>query len=373
MAIKIIHIVLGKANPNKMNGINKVVNELATAQTKLGYEVTVWGITNSMRHNYPPRNYETRLFQNSGRFRQPTGFKHALSTLPVQTIFHIHGGFVPQFYFVAKLLLKEGFQYVYTPHGAYNAVALQRSKFKKLFFLKTFDKFLMKYAKRVHFIGQSEVDNGLKLFGTIPYSLIPNGQVPLSQPLNDFSQIEKTKPVFGFMGRIDIKTKGLDLLLEGFSKYVNNEHGKGDLWIIGSGEELAVLKSLARNLGIEDRIKFKGSLFGEAKKMALTEVNIFCLTSRNEGLPGVVLEASSFGIPSIVSSETNMATYINNFSAGWVLKTNAPNEITRALVAAEKVYYSDDFKQWQKQAYKMVTEKFNWANISKEHIIAYAT
>jgi len=42
--MNIIHLVLGKANPNRMNGVNKVANQLATTMTNLNKEVELWGI-----------------------------------------------------------------------------------------------------------------------------------------------------------------------------------------------------------------------------------------------------------------------------------------------------------------------------------------
>ena len=60
--MKIIHLVLGKANPLRMNGVNKLVHEMATTQQEMGYNVNLWGITENPIHDYPPRNYRTVLF-----------------------------------------------------------------------------------------------------------------------------------------------------------------------------------------------------------------------------------------------------------------------------------------------------------------------
>ena len=60
--MEIIHIVLGKANPDRMNGVNKVVFQLATKQAESGRKVTVWGITKDPIKNFPDRNFETVLF-----------------------------------------------------------------------------------------------------------------------------------------------------------------------------------------------------------------------------------------------------------------------------------------------------------------------
>jgi len=60
--MEIIHIVLGKANPDRMNGVNKVVYQLATKQVEFGENVSVWGIAKDKDTNYGERNFETRLF-----------------------------------------------------------------------------------------------------------------------------------------------------------------------------------------------------------------------------------------------------------------------------------------------------------------------
>jgi len=61
--LKIIHILLGKANPERANGVNKVVDAYARHLTQMGYETEVWGITSSPAEPTSQRNYTLRLFQ----------------------------------------------------------------------------------------------------------------------------------------------------------------------------------------------------------------------------------------------------------------------------------------------------------------------
>lgn len=61
--MEIIHLILGKANPDRMNGVNKVVFQLASQQAAAGRKVAVWGITKDTTHNYGARNFETQLFR----------------------------------------------------------------------------------------------------------------------------------------------------------------------------------------------------------------------------------------------------------------------------------------------------------------------
>ncbi|MCG8384731.1 MAG: hypothetical protein MJA30_04255, partial [Cytophagales bacterium] len=102
--MKIIHIILGKANPDRMNGVNKVVNSLATAQAHLNYQAEVWGITHSLEKNYPGRNYTTRLFQaHKNKWRLDHKLIEAIQNVK-DAVFHIHGGFIPEFFHVARYL-----------------------------------------------------------------------------------------------------------------------------------------------------------------------------------------------------------------------------------------------------------------------------
>jgi glycosyltransferase involved in cell wall biosynthesis len=371
MDVQIIHVVLGKANPERMNGVNKVVNSLATFQTNLGYNAVVWGITKSVEHNFPPRNYETRLFTDRGKFVLDPDVERCLAALTSPVIFHIHGGFIPQFYAFVKQLVAHGKDYVYTPHGAYNAVAMQRSSLKKKLYVSLFESYIVSRAKCVHFIGESEVLGAEKVFGKIDFSLIPNGQ-NTKELRNDFRSVNDiTKPIFGFVGRLDIRTKGLDILFKGFSRFLSRSQGTGELWVIGDGRERGRLDALCRTLGIQNHVRFFGKRFGDEKLNLMANMDYLCLTSRNEGLPGVVLEASALGVPSIVSAETNMGSYLTDNEAGLCLSKNRPEELCNALWLAYRWQLSGKKKQLGANAYAMVSEVFNWNVIAKQLIDVY--
>ena len=60
--MEIVHLILGKANPNRMNGVNKVVYQLASRQSLSKRDVSIWGITKDLNHNYGERPFQTLLF-----------------------------------------------------------------------------------------------------------------------------------------------------------------------------------------------------------------------------------------------------------------------------------------------------------------------
>ena len=113
--MRIIHLILGKANPDRMNGVNKLVCEMVSTQHALGFDVRLWGITKSPIHNYPERNFRTELFQmTSNKLIIHTDIQKAIKALSPDTIFHLHGSFIPEFYHVGKLLTNRKIPFVYT-------------------------------------------------------------------------------------------------------------------------------------------------------------------------------------------------------------------------------------------------------------------
>jgi glycosyltransferase involved in cell wall biosynthesis len=364
---------MGKANPDRMNGVNKVVYQLATRQAQAGIDVQVWGFTKDLSVNYAERNFATTLFL-APKFVFDLGpnFLNALNTLNRSTtVFHLHGGWIPPFFKAAKALKKAEFKYVVTGHGAYNTIAMQRSQWKKRAYFQLCEKFLLKNAAAIHCIGASEV-TGLKAFFPndrtilIPYGMEFNGPTPEASEASEASK----KFVFGFVGRLDYHTKGLDLMLEGFARHFSNDPSVV-LWIIGDGEGRAEVITRMEELGITDNVVLWGSKFGEEKDALLQQMNVFLHPSRNEGLPSAVLEAAALSIPCIVTEATNVGEYISRYDAGLVLPNENAEKLGLAMAYCTQIRPSL-LKQMGANGAQMVASQFNWSYIVQQFNQLYA-
>ena len=359
--MEIIHLILGKANPERMNGVNKVVYQMATQQAKFGKKVAVWGITKELTVNFKERDFETKLFSaHKNPFKIDEQLKKALIRLNKNTCIHLHGGWIPVYASLSKFLTKNYIPFVLTPHGAYNTIAMQRSKWAKAIYFQLFESNLLKNARKIHSIGDSELDGLNKIFPNKKSFLLPYGY-----ELNQITPIDTKKSsdfIIGFVGRIDIYTKGLDLLLDAFQEFSKNKPNS-KLWIIGDGTEMAALKGLANKLEISNQTIFFGSKFGKEKDDLIAQMTVFAHPSRNEGLPASILEACGFGIPSIASIATNITKFLKEYNAGIAIENeNVPN-----LIAAFEFFY-DKWKKNQldmygKNAQLMVQNAFNWEKI----------
>lgn len=374
--MQIIHLVLGKANPNRMNGVNKVVHNLATTQTELGYNTKVWGITPTPNDtaDLPTRNFKTELFQKpSSKLKIDASLKTAVHNLPKDTVFHIHGGFIPEFYTLHKALVQKKVPYIVTPHGCYNVESMNKnSKWIKKMYFSFFERTFLKKSKTLHCIGESEMTAANKLVPTVEKVLIPNGQ-SFEDLQFEFSPVKKDEElIFGFCGRMDMHMKGLDYLLNGFADYKHEMNGSGKLWMIGGNQDFETLKQMARGLKIDDAVKFWGPRYGDEKNNLLANMDAFYHSSRYEGMPTAILEAAALGVPCVVSEATNLAKYIDLHDAGLALVKNDAQNVAQSFKTIETLKKNQQLYKKSENAKRMVETVFNWEAVSKDLIQVYA-
>ncbi len=364
--MKIIHLVLGKANPQRMNGVNKVAHHHAEYLHKLGYDVEIWGITHSPSEPVIEREVPTRLFRTQFYIRGlDPRLMIAIERLGTNVLFHIHGALIREFYLITKLLHEKKIPYVYTPHGAFNEVALRKNNWLKKLYIDGFEKYILKRAKKVHFLGKSEFDHISKIVQLDNKIIIPNGQSFEELDFEYHKLKPETHPVFGFCGRLDIYYKGLDLLMESFASYVR-QGNSGVLWLIGDSPERKKLEQKVIAQNISDRVIFYGAKYGPEKLNLIANMDVFVHPSRSEGSPTAVLEAAALGRPLLVSTGTNVGELVDQYDSGIHIPDLNQESICVAMQTFEKLYHSDNLQQKGNNAEQMVKENFDWQIIAQQ-------
>lgn len=110
-----------------------------------------------------------------------------------------------------------------------------------------------------------------------------------------------------------IRRKGFDDLIQAFALIAESVPG-AQLVFCGSGE-VEYAKQLSEELGIANRVEFRGWISEKEKMVELAHAAVFCLPSYDEGLPMGILEAMSSGVaivttpvggvPDVLSHEKN--------------------------------------------------------------------
>ena len=107
------------------------------------------------------------------------------------------------------------------------------------------------------------------------------------------------------------------------------------LTIIGDGNLQGEAQRLARELGINDKVKFLGYISEEsALKQAYLESNILVLPSFEEGFPRVIYEAMIFGLGIVATSVNSIPSLIQEGVNGYLFSAGEQGELEDALTRA---------------------------------------
>lgn len=364
--LKIIHVVLGKANANRMNGVNVVAHNLCLNLKNIGVDVELWGITKTVKKETHSRPYDLKLFKaNKLRFFPAPNLLKAIedqSNTGTNLLFHLHGGWIVEFFMISLILKSRGIPFVITPHGAYNEIAFRRNLIVKSIYFKLFEATLVKNACSVHMLGKSELHGLSQLTNEFNYFFLPNGTPQVKK--NRIKCVNKMLKI-GYCGRINIDEKGLDLLIDGI-ELVNKESSRVGLYIIGDGPDMSLLTSRVSQMTNGKMVTIFGAKFASEKDAILDEIDVFVHTSRNEGMPMAVLEAASLGIPLLISKETNLGKQVKDYRCGFVLEKNGVQEIADAVHEIQRLHIDSSLEVMGKNAKQMICDEFNWSVIAKK-------
>ena len=139
---------------------------------------------------------------------------------------------------------------------------------------------------------------------------------------------DEQTPVAAAVGRL-VKSKGYENLLETVSAV--NKVAPLRLLLIGDGPLKTKIVSKARNLGIEDKIDFTGSVANPHKYAA--KCDIFICSSLFEGFSNSLLEALAMGLP-VVSTDHDFGAreIIENGRSGILVPVGNPEKMTEAVL-----------------------------------------
>ena len=129
-----------------------------------------------------------------------------------------------------------------------------------------------------------------------------------------------------------IPIKGHALLLRAFARIRGSIPGCS-MEIMGDGIERADLARLAKDLGIDDRVRFLGRRTREEVATAMRKCAVFALPSTYEGLGCVYLEAMASGKPAIGCRSQGIDEIIEDGRNGLLISPGDESELSNALAA----------------------------------------
>ncbi|MEK7538930.1 MAG: glycosyltransferase family 4 protein [Patescibacteria group bacterium] len=140
---------------------------------------------------------------------------------------------------------------------------------------------------------------------------------------------------------------------------------------VGDGGDAPMLKKLAEDLGVADRVIFTGKVDRGVVTLYRRASDIFVAPSRSEGLGNAFISALASRLPLIATQVGGMADYVfdekhnpDKQPTAWVVDPDAPDQIVAKV--QEILANPEKAKKISEHARKMVEEKYDWDNIAKQ-------
>lgn len=367
--MKILHFTIGRCSLNSANGVDKTTYYLALNQARAGHQVAIFSLSD--KEVIPIENVKVCNFVSSlNPFTLPHSLFHKINEFDPQYV-HLHSTYIPQNIVLAKFLRKNCIPYVVTPNGAYSEELLKESFIKKRIFRILLENMYLRKAVAIHAVSPNEATELQRNNINTNIVVEPNGvdleQIPGNTNkyffVDNFPEF-KEKKIILFIGRLNIRQKGLDLLIEAV-RLAKNEIKNTIFVLVGPdwNNSMNNLRRMITKYNLEKKVYIMGPLYGQDKFDALASSHIFVHTSRWEGLPFAVIEAMACGKPCIITKATNLSEFVIKYNAGNVTE-NSTESIAKSIKEFDSMSITE-IDELGANAIALVQQKLDWFTISK--------
>ncbi len=201
------------------------------------------------------------------------------------------------------------------------------------------------------------IDNGINIDKYSKSDDFSNLKLQLNLPIKAL--------IVGTLARLS-KQKGINYLLEA-AKIIIEKIPNTHFLIVGDGPLRNELHNFAKDLGIFKNIHFLG--FRTDCEKLLKVMDVFVLSSIDEGLPMALLEAMATKKPVVVTSVGSIPNVIKNNENGFLVEPANSKEL------AEKIIYllnnEQKRKEFSEKAFKTVVNNYSSEAMCKGYLKVY--
>ena len=371
--------------PNYLGGggVANAVLGLSAGQSRLGAAVGIAAAQLSGPALYEPMRgangvslleWQPRWVLRSGQIRLRHVPGAALRRLRAfnPDIVHVHGEFNPDNLWVPYVFRCP---VILSPHGGFRPAARTgiRRTLKRLYFL-TARALLYRRVAAVHAVSPVERAHIMHVLPDQRVFCIPQG--PNIRAYASEAPGRQTAPEGGvqfvFVGRLDVFTKGLDILLEAFAAAGGLVGRQVTLTLVGPDWRggRAWLQKRGRELGIASKVLFAGALSGHEVASVLSCADVYVQLSRYDSFSLSVSEALLGGKPSILSEGIGVASYPEVAALPHV-RVIPPRVVDATNAMVEFVARLDELRTAARHNEPRVADFFSWERIARSQLEMY--
>ena len=254
------------------------------------------------------------------------GPRQLASALTPRDVLVLHSTYVPGNVGAAWSARRHGIPYIVMPHGGYNVRARGRRHRRKRLWLPI-ERAYLEHALAVHVFFASETRDAAEVAPNARWLVAPTG---FDMPADRWDG--GTGGYLAWLGRYDIRTKGLDLLVHAMGQLPAPDrlplrlHGRRSE---DSPEDVA---RIAQASGLADVITVGGQIDEDEKQDFFRRAVAYVHPSRWESHSLGLVEALAYGIPSVVSVFCVIAPELRAADAAVIVEPT-PDGIARGISA----------------------------------------
>lgn len=164
------------------------------------------------------------------------------------------------------------------------------------------------------------------------------------------------------------KEKSVDVLLQYF-KLITEQAPQARLVILGDGPERGHLEALAGDLGIADRVIFRGYVDPSRVADYYHHADLFIFASTSEVHPMVGLEAAACGLPIVARAKMGITRCVVDGKSGYLVDPGNPAAFREAVVEllqnpAKRAEFAEFSRIW-------AVQEWSHKRMAQHHIEAY--
>lgn len=264
-------------------------------------------------------------------------------------------------YLVSKI---KGLDLVFDSHEIFSeAPTLHDRKFKKKIW-KILEKSIVPSIKHFYTVSSGYADWFEKEYKIRP-EIIMN--VPVVNPFSEtklkiqLPEIQTNEKLLIYQGAINF-SRGIDKMIEAM-QFVQN----AQLWIIGNGPKKAGFEKLMKDLNLENKVKFIGSVSPQQLKLITSKADLGLSLEEDYGisyryaLPNKIFDYTHAGVPILGTNLPEIKNTIETYGLGKIVENHDPKhiaEIIQAMLNEGKQPYLENLNK--------AAGVFNWANEEKK-------
>ena len=312
-------------------GVQRVTTTYANYFSKLGAQVVITHMEKSNQSCFYPLDTKIKTISLRSSLQMLVLAKFIITIIKFKPNIIISiDPFANRFVAIAKYIIKNitviGTEHMYAKNFfTFRYGYGDRFKFIKKYLYHSLDTLVVLTTDSANWLKENNILTNV--------AIIPNPIVyPLavSHPIIATNKLIKPKlKTILAVGRL-VKIKGFDLLINSFAK-IASKYSHWQLVIIGEGPQRLALEQQIFKLSLQQQVKLPG-VAGNLHDW-YQAVDLFVLSSRNEGLSCVLIEAMAYGLPVVsFNCKSGPSDIIKHEVNGLLVESENTIALSQALI-----------------------------------------